>query len=66
VKMSDGAILRYQFSVKSGYGPLRGIQLSSGYYDRSASANKRRIAVLKNVATKMLIIMAVISEVSVW
>jgi len=66
VKIIEGAIIMYHCSVRSGNGPLRpGIHDRILIYYKSASASNNKIAVLKNVATNIVNIMAVISAVSV-
>jgi hypothetical protein len=67
VKIIDGAIMIYHYSVKSGKGPF-----SPGIHDRMvtslklASAKRSSTAVLKKVAMKIVSMIAVISPVSVW
>lgn len=57
--------MMYHCSVKSGNGPLSGIHDRILIYSTSASAKSNKIAVLKNVAIKIVTIIAVISPVSV-
>lgn len=65
VRIIDGAIIMYHCSVKSGNGPFRLIQDRILISSKLASAKSNKIAVLKKVAMKIAMTMAVISPVSV-